>query len=74
MATHSSVLTWEIPWTGEPGGLQSRGGRKELDTTERLTLTLGLKDKCLFTLYFCISFIGLTQIVIDYSHDNLSKY
>ena len=25
MATHSSVLAWEIPWTEEPGGLQSRG-------------------------------------------------
>ena len=24
-ATHSSILAWEIPWTGEPGGLQSRG-------------------------------------------------
>ena len=23
MATHSSVLAWEIPWTAEPGGLQS---------------------------------------------------
>ena len=23
MATHSNTLTWEIPWTGEPGGLQS---------------------------------------------------
>ena len=23
MATHSSVLTWDIPWTEEPGGLQS---------------------------------------------------
>ena len=23
MATHSSVLAWRIPWTGEPGGLQS---------------------------------------------------
>ena len=23
MATHSSVLAWEIPWTEEPGGLQS---------------------------------------------------
>ena len=22
MATHSSILTWEIPWTEEPGGLQ----------------------------------------------------
>ena len=23
MATHSSILAWEIPWTQEPGGLQS---------------------------------------------------
>ena len=25
MATHSSILTWEIPLTEEPGGIQSRG-------------------------------------------------
>ena len=25
MATHSSVLAWKIPWTKEPGGLQSMG-------------------------------------------------
>ena len=25
MATHSSILAWEIPWTEEPGGLQSKG-------------------------------------------------
>ena len=25
MATHSSILAWEIPWTEEPGGLQSVG-------------------------------------------------
>ena len=35
MATHSSILNWRIPWTGEPGGLQSMG-HKESDTTERL--------------------------------------
>ena len=35
MATHSSILAWKIPWTKEPGGLQSMG-RKESDTTERL--------------------------------------
>ena len=32
-ATHSSIFAWEIPWTGEPGGLQSMGSQKELDTT-----------------------------------------
>ena len=25
MATHSSILAWEVPWTEEPGGLQSTG-------------------------------------------------
>ena len=25
MATHSSILAWRIPWTGEPGELQSMG-------------------------------------------------
>ena len=28
MATHSSILAWEIPWTEEPGELQSTGSRK----------------------------------------------
>ena len=36
IATHSSILTWRIPRTEEPGGLQSMG-HKESDTTERLT-------------------------------------
>ena len=25
MATHSNILAWKIPWTEEPGGLQSKG-------------------------------------------------
>ena len=33
MATHSSVLAWRIPGTGQPGGLLSMGGT-ESDTTE----------------------------------------
>ena len=28
MAFHSSILAWEIPWTEEPGGLQSMGFQK----------------------------------------------
>ena len=32
IATHSSILAWRIPWTEEPGGLQSMG-LQELDTT-----------------------------------------
>ena len=28
MATHSSIFAWVIPWTEEPGGLQSMGSQK----------------------------------------------
>ena len=28
MATHSSILAWRIPWTEEPGGLQSAGSQR----------------------------------------------
>ena len=35
MAPHSSTLAWKIPWTEEPGRLQSMG-REESDTTEQL--------------------------------------
>ena len=30
METHSSVQTWKIPWTGEPGGLQSLGSQSDM--------------------------------------------
>ena len=35
METHSSIPAWRIPWTEEPGGLQSMGSQ-ESDTTWRL--------------------------------------
>ena len=28
MATHSSILAWEMPWTEEPGGLRCSGSQK----------------------------------------------
>ena len=28
MATHSSILSWRIPWTEEPGGLQTMGSQR----------------------------------------------
>ena len=32
IATHTTILAWETPWTEEPGGLQFMGSQ-ELDTT-----------------------------------------
>ena len=37
MATHSSILSWKIPWTEEPGGLQCVES-VESDTTEQLSM------------------------------------
>ena len=39
MAIHSCILAWKIPWTEEPGGLQSMGLQK-WDTTERLSMSV----------------------------------
>ena len=56
MATHSSILSWKIPWTEEPGGPWDH---KESDTTERLTLSrlvfIFLRDICL---QFSFSIVG----------------
>ena len=43
MATHSSVLAWRIPWTEEPGGLQSMGSQ-ESDTTKQQNQPLAEAD------------------------------
>ena len=36
VATHPSILAWEIPWTEEPGGATVHRVAKESDMTERL--------------------------------------
>ena len=45
MATHSSILVREIPWTEEPSGPQSMG-HKEWDMTEQLTMGLEAMILC----------------------------
>ena len=42
MTTRCSILAWRIPWTEEPGGLQTVGVSEESDTTEQLTLSLSV--------------------------------
>ena len=39
MATHSSILAWEIPWTVEPGGLQFTGSQKSQTRLRNWTKT-----------------------------------
>ena len=48
MATHSSILAWEIPWTEEPGRLQSIGSQKvghDLGTEQQQQKQTKGKDK-----------------------------
>ena len=47
MATHSSILAWEILWTEEPGGLQSMGSQKR--QTQLRNCTCKNSNKTLFT-------------------------
>ena len=46
MATHSSILTWKIPWTANPGGATTHGVTKESDmtTTKEQTTTEALNN------------------------------
>ena len=39
MATHSSILAWEIPWTEEPGRLQSMGLQSQTQLSDFYSLT-----------------------------------
>ena len=50
VATHSSILTWEIPGTEKPGGLQSLRSQKvghDLETKKNNTYRIGMKYKLL---------------------------
>ena len=46
MATHTTILGWEIPWTQEPGGLQFMGSQRvRQGSQERLTLSLSVPSR-----------------------------
>ena len=48
MATHSRILAWRIPWTEEPGGLQSMGTEK-MWTRLSAHPFINLLDICIFS-------------------------
>ena len=64
MATHFSVLAWRIPWTEEPGGLQSVGLQRAGHDWAQLTLSRDLSlpstyaelSFCIFILNTCLAF------------------
>ena len=65
MATHSSILAWKIPWTEEPGGLQSLQSqrvRHDRDFTITLTPELGSSFSACATLDFPIISMALNHV------------
>ena len=70
MATHSSILAWRIPWTEEPGGLQSMGSQRVghswatfslrnyhlsiHNTISALTAIYWMSMKCINSVYVCV--------------------
>ena len=57
MATHSSILAWEIPCTEDPGGLQSMGSQSRTELTVYTTATIPAiwcvsLFNCLYALFF----------------------
>ena len=59
MATHSSIFAWKIPWTEEPGGLQSMGSqrvRHNLATKSPQTLMTMTVFYCF--IYMCMMSLG----------------
>ena len=54
MATHSNILAWRVPWTEEPGGLQSMGLQKSQTRLKQLSLFLlsqGLHTSLFFSFF-----------------------
>ena len=66
MATHSSVLAWRIPGTGEPGGLPSMGSHRvghdwsDLAAAAFLMLAILTGVICIFVVLICISLVTLS--------------
>ena len=55
MATHSSILAWEILWTEEPGELQSMGSQKSQTRLSDQTTTSGVEHLSICLVAICIS-------------------
>ena len=65
MATHSSILAWRIPWTEEPGGLQSMGLQTEA--------TLHACMVILFLVFKGIAILSSTVTVLIYIPTNSAR-
>ena len=66
MATHSSILAWEIPWTEEPNRLQSMGSQKN-----RAQLSTHARGTFCFLIYIYLSVVSIYHIYLYLKHCSL---
>ena len=66
MTTYSSILSWRIPWTEEPGGLESIGLQRV--RYDRATNTLLIENLCLLEL------TGLDKANFDFTVSSKSEH
>ena len=73
MTTHSNILAWEIPWTEEPGGLQSRRSQK---VRQGLVMehTHTTKIKEVYLLYWFQSAHQIVSVVCSVMSDSLGPH
>ena len=67
IATSSSIPVWRIPWTEEPGGLQSTWVAKNLTRLKRLSRHPGIINKCCSFMVFKNIFCFLMKIFNFYN-------
>ena len=77
MATHSSILAWEIPWAEEPNGLQSMGLQRvrhdlATKTIAILQFTLMANARIRIPFYFC-PLLSLDVLLVSASQDQAPK-
>ena len=59
MASHSSIFAWKIPWTEEPGGLQSIGSQR------------AGHDRSDFSMYACMQYVSVNPKLLIYHSPTL---
>ena len=71
MATYSSILAWEIPWTEQSGGQQTKGSQKSQTQLRDITTTMAENSN--FHLYFYYLEKNKTGMTVRISHQKLQR-
>ena len=73
VATHSSIPAWKIPWTEEPGGLQSMGSQRVRHNKEQFSLHFNSLPHLSLTITRSQQYSCPTQVKVSNMNDNHLK-